>query len=128
MITGASKVVLYVGDQDRAKDFWTGVMKFDLVQDTPYGDERWIEVMSPDRSVRIVLSPRHDGQPNRNDVSPELPHSNLMFHCNDLEETYRELSKRGVKFPQPPVEQPWGWWSMFEDTDGTRYALGRRGD
>ena len=83
MITGASKVVLYVDDQDRAKDFWTKTMN---------------------------------------------PHSNLMFHCDDLEETYRELSGRGVEFPQPPVEQPWGWWSMFEETDGTRYALGRRGD
>jgi hypothetical protein len=25
----------------------------------------------------------------------------------------------------PPSEQHFGWWSLFEDNEGTRYALGR---
>jgi predicted enzyme related to lactoylglutathione lyase len=33
------------------------------------------------------------------------------------------LSARGVEFPQPPVEQPFGWWAMFNDSDGNRFAL-----
>jgi predicted enzyme related to lactoylglutathione lyase len=28
-----------------------------------------------------------------------------------------------VKFPQPPVQQPFGSWSMFNDTEGNRFAL-----
>jgi lactoylglutathione lyase len=28
-----------------------------------------------------------------------------------------------MEFPQPPVEQPFGWWSLFEDPDGNRFAL-----
>jgi predicted enzyme related to lactoylglutathione lyase len=28
-----------------------------------------------------------------------------------------------VEFPQPPVYQPFGWWSMFNDTEGNRFAL-----
>jgi hypothetical protein len=37
--------------------------------------------------------------------------------------TDRELADRGVVFPHPPIQQPFGWWSMFEDTEGNRFAL-----
>ena len=49
----------------------------------------------------------------------------VFFDCPDTEATYRELSGRGVEFPTPPRQQHFGWWSLFEDPDGTRYALGR---
>jgi len=29
----------------------------------------------------------------------------------------------GVAFPQPPVEQPFGSWSMFDEAEGNRFAL-----
>src|SRR6266498_2170223 len=29
------------------------------------------------------------------------------------------LSARGVEFPQPSVQQPFGWWLTFNDTDAT---------
>jgi hypothetical protein len=58
MITGVAKVVVPVADQERAKHFWTGAIGFDVVIDESYGDERWIEVEAPDRSVVLVLSRR----------------------------------------------------------------------
>ena len=54
--------------------------------------------------------------------------SPVFFNCQDIEATYRELSRRGVEFPAPPQQQHFGWWSLFEDPDGTRYALGQWGD
>src|SRR5215218_6099529 len=91
-----------------------------LAQDAPYGDERWLEVRTPDKSVTVVLSLRQGERP----TAPEmLPTSNTSFYCDDLPKTYEELRSRGVEFPQPPVEQPFGWWSMFEDLEGNRFAL-----
>ena len=58
MITGVAKVVVRVDDQERAKQFWTGAIGFDVVMDEVYCDERWIEVEAPDRSVVLVLSRR----------------------------------------------------------------------
>jgi hypothetical protein len=47
-------------------------------------------------------------------------------YAADIEATYRrELSRRGVEFPAPPRQQHSGWWSLFEDPDGTRYAVGQ---
>lgn len=122
MITGVSKVVIEVQDQHRAKAFWTETMGFELVQDAPYGEERWIEVRSPDRTIDLVLELRA-AEPNDPEVPEHLPTSNVMFRSDDLAATFRELRARGVVFPQPPVEMPFGSWSMFDDTEGNRFAL-----
>lgn len=121
MIRGISKVVLEVDDQERARDFWTRVLGFELHQDEPYGDERWLEVRAPDGSVNVVLDVRHSAP---HSVPSHLPTSNVFFSCDDLMTTFEELRTRGVRFPQPPVQQPFGWWCMFEDPDGNRFALG----
>ena len=54
-----------------------------------------------------------------------VPTSDVMFRCDDVEKTYQELSGRGVQFPQPPIRMSFGWWSMFNDTEGNRFALGQ---
>jgi predicted enzyme related to lactoylglutathione lyase len=122
VISGVSKVVIDVQDQERAKAFWTETMGFEIVEDAPYGEERWLEVRAPDRGVNLVLNLRAQGAVSEG-VPDNLPTSNVMFRCDDLQVTYEELRARGVAFPQPPVHQPFGWWSMFNDTDGNRFAL-----
>jgi predicted enzyme related to lactoylglutathione lyase len=124
MISGVSKVIIPVVDQQRAQAFWTEQIGFETVRDDAYGDERWIEVAPPDGSPVLVLSPRAPDEPRR-DVPDELPHSPVFFACADIEATYRELRDRGVEFPLPPRRQDFGWWSLFHDPDGTRYALGQ---
>jgi lactoylglutathione lyase len=120
MIRGIDQVVLEVADQNRALAFWTGPMGFSLVRDAPYGEERWVEVRTPDDAVTVVLSLRDGDAPTAPD---DLPTSNLFFYCDDLPRTYEELQASGVEFPQPPVQQPFGWWSMFQDPEGNRFAL-----
>jgi predicted enzyme related to lactoylglutathione lyase len=123
MISGVSKVVIEVEDQDRAKRFWTETMGFELVHDAPYEAERWLEVRSPDRATNLVLELR-TGEPAEQLVTPpHLPTSNVMFRCDDLTATYEELSAQGVAFPQQPVDQPFGSWSMFDDAEGNRFGL-----
>lgn len=124
MISGVSQVVLPVRDQDAALEFWTERIGFELVRDETFGDERWIEVRPPERSLLIVLSPRAQDDPGAS-VRDEHPHSPVFFTCDDINATYRELHDRGVEFPTPPVQMHFGWWAMFADQDGTRYALGQ---
>jgi lactoylglutathione lyase len=121
VVGGVTQVVIEVEDQDRASGFWTETMGFELVQDTPYGAERWLEVRTPDKAVTVVLEARQGERPPATDAS--LPTSNVMFYAEDLQQTYTELTARGVVFPQPPVRQPFGWWSLFQDSEGNRFAL-----
>ena len=120
MVEGVSKVVIEVDDQARALGFWTETLGFELHQDTPYGEERWVEVRTPDKRLVLVLSPRRVDPSSGRDT---LPTSNVFFYCDDLAQTYDALRSRGVEFPQPPVELSFGWWSMFRDQEGNRFAL-----
>lgn len=126
MISGVAKVVVPVGNQGEALRFWRDTIGFAVVTDETYGDERWVEVTPPDWGVVLVLSPRGPGA-LRPEVREQLPESDVFFTCDDLEQTHAELSARGVVFPAPPERQHFGWWSMFVDPDGTRYALGQYG-
>ena len=126
VISGVRKVIVPVDDQEAPKRFWTDVVGFALRRDETVGDERWIEVEPPEGSVVLVLSRRSPDEPRR-DVPEVLPHSNVFFDCDDVERTYVELRARGVRFPAPPARMHFGWWSMFEDPEGTRFALGQWG-
>ena len=118
------QLIVPVDDQERAKAFWTEQIGFEIAHDETYGDERWIEVSPPGKSLVLVLSLRRPDEPRR-DIPDQLLHSNIFFTCEDLEQIYQELSARGVKFPVRPEKQPYGRWSMFADPEGTRYALGQ---
>jgi predicted enzyme related to lactoylglutathione lyase len=121
VIEGVSQGIVEVEDQDRALKFWTETVGFELAQDAPYGEAgRWIEVRTRDKATILVLRPR---QGERRTGPEALPTSNIFFYCDDLQGTYDELCARGVDFPQPPIRQSWGWWSMFQDQEGNRFAL-----
>jgi predicted enzyme related to lactoylglutathione lyase len=122
-ISGVGKVVIDVEDQDRARTFWVEKMGFDVARDASYGGERWLEVRSPDETVVLVLGRSSTGPGDRGAVDDRLPTSNVMFRCDDIAATYHELADRGVDFPQPPIELNFGWWCLFADTEGNRFAL-----
>jgi predicted enzyme related to lactoylglutathione lyase len=117
------KVVLPVQDQERAKAFWTAKLGYEVVADAPYGAERWLEVRSPDHAINLVLE--LSAEAGAGTAPPHLPTSNVMFESDDVEAAHRELAAKGVEFPQPPVRQPFGWWAMFADSEGNRFALGQ---
>jgi catechol 2,3-dioxygenase-like lactoylglutathione lyase family enzyme len=126
MITAVRSVGINTGDQDRAKRFWTETMGFELMQDTPMGEEegspRWIAVTPPDRNVILVLF-----------TPDEQRHligtfSNILWECPDINDTYEELATRGVEFTESPRKEFWGWWAVFKDPDGNTYGLGQMGE
>jgi lactoylglutathione lyase len=120
VIEGVSKVLIEVDDQARARGFWTKTLGFELHQECTHGEEPWVEVRTPDKGLILVLSPRQENRPS---ASGMLATSNVFFCCDDLAQTYEELRSCGVEFPQPPVELSFGWWSMFQDQEGNRFAL-----
>jgi predicted enzyme related to lactoylglutathione lyase len=128
-ILGVSKVVVGVRDQERAKRFWSETVGFTVTTDVPYDDtgKRWVEVTSADGETVLILSENPEDLPAERGAE-QLPTSNFFFYTDDIEKTYAELSAKGVEFPAEPSEQPWGWWSMFTDSEGNRYALQQRTD
>ena len=63
-ITEVGTVIVPVSDQDRAIEFYTETLGFEIRGDTPYGDgDRWVEV-APRRcaATTIALVPPREGQ------------------------------------------------------------------
>ena len=118
MITKARTVGVYVSDQDRALDFYVDKLGFEKRTDEPMGPEaRWIEVAPAGaETVLVLFTP--PGQEDRIGTF-----SNVVFECDDIEATYRELRGRGVEFTEEPSEQPWGMWAQFKDVDGNEFGL-----
>ena len=128
MISGVAKVGIATEDQARAREFWVEKMGFEVVTDLPYHDDfKWLELTPPDHSLLLVIGSRQAQTGDVSDIPDVLPTSNVWFACDDLHKTYAELTARGVEFSQEPKEFPFGWWSVFKDPDGNRYALVPRG-
>ncbi len=42
----------------------------------------------------------------------------LTFQCESVQEKYRELSARGIRFVHPPMDVSWGFGAELQDPDG----------
>jgi predicted enzyme related to lactoylglutathione lyase len=79
---------------------------------------RWIELRPRGGQTRLVpFTP--PGQEDRIGTF-----SGIVFGVDDIEETYKTLSGRGVEFKQKPEKQPWGGiLAQFYDVDRNTHVL-----
>lgn len=118
MITKVSKMGVNVGDQQRALDFFTKTLGFEVVTDVKMGEKaRWIEVRPPGAETALALW-----------TPPELTDrigtfSHIVFESNDVHKTHDELVAKGVKFTQKPRLQGGGVMGVFVDPDGNSFVL-----
>jgi predicted enzyme related to lactoylglutathione lyase len=120
MITGIKLISINVDDQDRALEFYTQKLDFELLDDQPMGEgERWIEVAPPGGGVILALT-KEGGAQSKIGKSVQIE-----FKCDDIQSTYEKLRSKGVNFTAELEEAPWGGWAaQFTDTEGNEYVLG----
>jgi lactoylglutathione lyase len=128
MINAIHTSTIFVRDQDRALDFYINKLGFEKHRDDPMGpDSRWIEVSPPGAESHILLYKPTPGMPGastyENAMASVGTFSTILFRCDDVQRTHAELAAKGVKFPTPAEQQPWGWWAVFEDQDGNSFGL-----
>ena len=47
----------------------------------------------------------------------------LFLHTDDFQRDYRAMTSRGVKFLEPPREEPYGTVAVWEDLYGNKWDL-----
>ena len=110
-----------VDDQDKALDFYTGILGFVKKTDIPLGEARWLTVVSPDApdGTELVLEP--DNHPACKPFKQALVEDDIpftSFAVSDVQAEYKRLQAAGVVFTQPPVEMGQLTTAVFDDTCG----------
>lgn len=123
MITGLSHVTILVDNQDKALEFYTKKMGFDLNTDATFGNERWLTV-SPKGNKNLEFALVLSTPENKNLVGHQAGKLPLCsFTTPDCNQTYKELSSKGVEFTQLPTQEPWGTSAAFKDLYGNLFYL-----
>jgi catechol 2,3-dioxygenase-like lactoylglutathione lyase family enzyme len=124
-----SHMMIAVHDQQEALDFYTSKLGFEVKQDMPFEQHRWIALSLPGQDLEVVLV-----VPEMSPQSPEVAAQirELMaigalgagiIQVEDCRATYRELSERGVEFTEEPVERFYGIDAGFRDPSGNPWRL-----
>jgi catechol 2,3-dioxygenase-like lactoylglutathione lyase family enzyme len=117
-ITQVGTVIVPVADQDKAIEFYTGVLGFEKRADTPFGNgSRWVEVAPAGASTTVALVPPPEGGQIGIDM-------NVAFSTTDADADNANLRAQGVKAddvmrmgdPVPPM-------FFFRDLDGNRFLI-----
>ncbi|HEX2923875.1 MAG TPA: VOC family protein [Chloroflexota bacterium] len=128
MLTRVGTITVQVTDQDRALEFYTQKLGFDVRSNQPMGpSQRWIEVAPPGAQTRILLyraTPEAPGAASYEDAKASIGKpTGMVLETDDIVATFAELKSKGVPIVDEPKQQPWGWWGVFADQDGNTYGV-----
>lgn len=117
---------VFVDDQAKALDFYTGTLGFQVKHDVPLGEFRWLTLVSPDApdGPELLLEP--DQHPAARAYTAALVADGIpaaSFAIDDVRATHEELAAKGVRFVQPPLEMGPVVTAVLDDTCGNLVQL-----
>ena len=121
-------VAIVVEDYDRAIEFFTGALGFELVEDSPSltndgRPKRWVVVRPPGAETGLLLA-RADGADQAAVVGRQAAgRVGFFLRVDDFEATCQRLAGAGVEFARPPRTQPYGRVAVFIDIAGNHWDL-----
>jgi catechol 2,3-dioxygenase-like lactoylglutathione lyase family enzyme len=118
---------VFVDDQQKAFEFYTGVLGFLPKHDVPLGGGmRWLTVVSPAApdGVELLLEPSE--HPAVGPFKSALVEDGIpctSFGVDDVQAEYDRLVAAGVRFVQPPTSMGPVTTAIFDDTCGNLVQL-----
>ena len=135
MIQKMSHTVIYVLDQDVAKDFYVNKLGFDLKTDftAPHGF-RWLTVAPKGQAdnFEIALIKVGSANPEQNLAEDHEAVARLLqkgmlsggaFQTADCRKTFEELKAKGVEFLSEPNDEFYGVNTVLIDPFGNRFSM-----
>ena len=124
MIDRVGTISVFVSDQDRAKEFYTNVLGFELRADSPLypgASSRWISVAPAGAETEVILYlPDENWEHYRQVVGKSQA---LTFSVTDMAALHTDLKAKGVTFVQEPEVQPWGTFAIIQDSEGNHLIV-----
>ncbi|NNU16336.1 VOC family protein [Parvularcula sp. ZS-1/3] len=115
-----------VDDQQKALDFYTGKLGFEVKHDIPMGQFRWLTLVSPEERGGTELAL----EPNQHDVARQCQEAMkkdgipwTAFSTDDIEGEVARLKREGVGFTVPPTKAGDVTMAILDDTCGNLIQL-----
>ena len=117
---------VFVDDQAKALDFYTGTLGFEKKTDVPLGEYSWLTVVAPDDpdGTQLLLEP--DQHPAARAAKQALAADGIpwtSFAVTDLSAEYERLRASGVVFTQEPADMGPVRTAVLDDTCGNLIQL-----
>ena len=119
---------IIVDDYDEAIGFFTGVLGFELVEDSPSltndgRPKRWVVVRPPGAQTGILLA-RADGERQAAAVGNQMAgRVGFFLQVDDFDAAVDRMTAAGVRFLTTPRTEPYGRVAVFLDVAGNRWDL-----
>jgi len=119
-----SLVSLIVPDYDSAIGFYTEKLGFEVREDLPFGDERWVTLAMPgsrEISISLTKAKTDDDRALVGRQGGSFP----LFGITTLDcaGDYRRMKAASVKFDGEPESGPWGVGVTLRDPYGNSIFL-----
>jgi catechol 2,3-dioxygenase-like lactoylglutathione lyase family enzyme len=132
MIKRLSHTTIYVEDQQRALEFYTGKLGLEVRTDATMDNGfRWVTVGPKGQpELEIALMQPKPGMMfdeetvgMMHELRKRGAFGGGVFQTDDCKKTYEELKARGVEFRSEPEEKPYGIEAIFRDDSGNWFSL-----
>jgi len=123
-INRVATLCIFVTNQDRAKEFYTTKLGFELRSDEPMfpgASARWLAVAPHGAETDIILYLLDQNWEHYRGIVGKS--QALTIDVTDMPAVHALLKARGVKFVSEPEKQPWGTYATIEDSEGNHLLL-----
>ena len=121
-------VALLVQDYDEALAFYTGVLGFDLLEDTALdGGKRWVLVAPPGAAGTCLLLAKATTPEQAARIGDQTGGRVFLFlDTDDFWGDYQHMRAHGVRFAEEPRQEAYGTVVVFYDLYGNKWDLVQR--
>ena len=118
-------IAIVVRDYDEAINWYTRVLGFELIEDTPLTPgKRWVLVRPRGSHASLLLAKAANAEQSSRIGNQTGGRVFLFLHTDDFRRDYANYLANGVKFvEQQPRHEAYGTVIVFEDLYGNRWDL-----
>ena len=120
---------IIVDDYDRAIDFFTRAVGFELAEDSPAlttsggRAKRWVVVRPPGAQTAVLLA-QADGPAQSAAVGSQAAgRVGFFLRVDDFDAAFQRMTAAGVEFVTAPRDEPYGRLAVWLDIAGNRWDL-----
>jgi len=124
MIDCVGTVCVFVDNQDRAKEFYTNKLGFELRTDQPLSPgaaNRWVAVAPKSAVTEIILYKVDENWEHYKGIVGKS--QAITLNVTNMDAVYKDLTAKSVEFVSEPDPQPWGTYATIRDSEGNHLLL-----